>query len=121
MARLAVSVANCTLTAGLNPPLGIFIRRVSASVVPTPSSLSHIPALPRLAQLTGPTLLFPATSREQAVFPPPPPPSPAAPPALTESPPQPPPRSDGANPSLPPQPPPLFRIRPTPPRLPFPC
>ena len=35
MARLSVSVANCTFTAGLKPPLGIFITRASASVVLT--------------------------------------------------------------------------------------
>jgi hypothetical protein len=35
MARLAVSAASCTLTAGLKPPLGIFITRASASVVLT--------------------------------------------------------------------------------------
>ena len=35
MARLAVSAANCTFTAGLKPPLGIFITRASASVVLT--------------------------------------------------------------------------------------
>src|SRR6266536_2207767 len=42
MARLSVSVANCTLHAGLNPPFGIFIRRASASLVLTRNSVSRI-------------------------------------------------------------------------------
>ena len=48
MARLSVSVANCTFTAGLNPPLAIFITRASGSVVLTRSSLFRIlsPHLP---------------------------------------------------------------------------
>ena len=39
MARLSVSVANCTFTAGLNPPFAIFITRACGSVVLTLSSL----------------------------------------------------------------------------------
>src|SRR5260370_1283151 len=60
MARLAVSVANCTLTAGLNPPLGIFIFRVSASVVLTRSSLSRIfcPHLPWPARFAASSCFF---------------------------------------------------------------
>src|ERR1017187_7207304 len=39
MARLSVSVASCTLQAGLKPPLGIFITRASASLLLTRGSL----------------------------------------------------------------------------------
>jgi hypothetical protein len=51
MARLFVSVANCTLHAGLKPPLGILIRRTSASLVLTRGSVSRIfyPRFPRPA------------------------------------------------------------------------
>src|SRR5260370_36595683 len=60
MGRLGVSVANGRVDGGLNPRLGIFIRRGSASVVLTRSSLSRIfcPPLPWPARFAASSCFF---------------------------------------------------------------